>query len=79
MSEVDRHVLCFGANPIGSANQDPLLIRWSSQESAVDWFPSSTNTAGDLRLSQGSEIITAVRTSRQDSCLDRSQLTLCAI
>ena len=65
VSEVDRHVLCFGANPIGSANQDPLLIRWSSQESAVDWFPSSTNTAGDLRLSQGSEIITAVRTSRQ--------------
>ena len=65
VSEVDRHVLCFGANPIGSADQDPLLIRWSSQESAVDWFPSSTNTAGDLRLSQGSEIITAVRTSRQ--------------
>ena len=65
VSETDRHVLCFGANPIGSADQDPLLIRWSSQESLTDWTPRPTNTAGDLRLSQGSEIITAVRTSRQ--------------
>jgi hypothetical protein len=65
VSEVDRHVLAFGCNPVGSADQDPLLIRWSSQESATDWTPTATNTAGDLRLSQGSEIMTAVRTSRQ--------------
>ena len=65
VSETDRHVLCFGANPLDSADQDPLLIRWSSQESLTDWTPRPTNTAGDLRLSQGSEIITAVRTSRQ--------------
>ena len=65
VSEVDRHVLCFGANPIGETAQDPLLIRWSSQESPTDWTPSPTNTAGDLRLSQGSEIVTALRTTRQ--------------
>jgi hypothetical protein len=65
ISETDRHVICFGANVIGSADQDPLLIRWSSQESVTDWSPTATNTAGDLRLSQGSEIVTAVRTSRQ--------------
>jgi hypothetical protein len=65
VSEVDRHVLCFGANPIGETEQDPLLIRWSSQESPTDWTPTATNTAGDLRLSQGSEIVTALRTSRQ--------------
>tara|TARA_R110000823_G_scaffold261850_1_gene382562 strand:- start:505 stop:2373 length:1869 start_codon:yes stop_codon:yes gene_type:complete len=65
VSEVDRHVLCFGANPIGETAQDPLLIRWSSQESLTDWTPSATNTAGDIRLSQGSEIVTAIRTSRQ--------------
>lgn len=65
VSEVDRHVLCFGANPIGETDQDPLLIRWSSQESVTDWTPTATNTAGDLRLSQGSEIVTALRTSRQ--------------
>ena len=65
VSEVDRHVICFGANPLGSTVQDPLLIRWSSQESVTDWTPTATNTAGDIRLSQGSEIVTAVRTSRQ--------------
>ena len=65
VSETDRHVLCFGANPIYETEQDPLLIRWSSQESVTDWVPSATNTAGDIRLSQGSEIITAIRTSRQ--------------
>ena len=65
VSEVDRHVICFGCNPVGSSAQDPLLIRWSSQESLTDWNPTATNTAGDLRLAQGSEIVTAVRTSRQ--------------
>tara|TARA_R100000900_G_scaffold71584_1_gene56497 strand:+ start:1432 stop:3291 length:1860 start_codon:yes stop_codon:yes gene_type:complete len=65
VSDIDSHVLCFGTNPIGSATQDPLLIRWSSQESAIDWTPTQTNTAGSLRLSQGSEIVAAVRTSRQ--------------
>ena len=65
ISETDRHVVCFGANVIGSVEQDPLLIRWTSQESITDWTPTATNTAGDLRLSQGSEIVTAVRTSRQ--------------
>jgi hypothetical protein len=65
VSETDRHVICFGANPLGETEQDPLLIRWSSQESLTDWTPTATNTAGDLRLSQGSEIVTAVRTSRQ--------------
>ena len=65
VSEVDRHILCFGANPIGETEQDPLLIRWSSQESPTEWTPAPENTAGDIRLSQGSEIVTALRTSRQ--------------
>lgn len=65
VSEADRHVLAFGTNPVGSTEQDPLLIRWSDQENPTDWEPTATNTAGDLRLSQGSEIITAVRTTRQ--------------
>ena len=65
VSDVDRHVLCFGSNPLGNATFDPLLIRWSSQESVLDWTPTATNTAGDIRLSQGSEIVTAIRTTRQ--------------
>jgi hypothetical protein len=65
ISETDRHVIAFGANVIGSTEQDPLLIRFSDQENPADWTPTATNTAGDLRLSQGSEIVTAVRTTRQ--------------
>ena len=38
-----------------------MLIRWSDQESAVDWTPSATNQAGSLRLSKGSEIIAAIQ------------------
>ena len=32
VSERDRHVICFGANPIGETVQDRLLVRFSSQE-----------------------------------------------
>jgi hypothetical protein len=42
-----------------------MLIRWSDQESAVNWTPSATNQAGSLRLSHGSEIIAAVQ-ARQE-------------
>jgi hypothetical protein len=65
VSEVDRHIICLGANPVGETAQDPLLIRWSSQQSPTDWTPTAINTAGDLRLSHGSEIVTALRTTRQ--------------
>ena len=65
VSDVDRHIIFFGANTIGSATQDPMLIRFGSQESLIDFTPTATNTAGDIRLSKGSEIITAVQTSRQ--------------
>ena len=65
VSEADRHILAFGCNPVGSDIQDPLLIRFSSQENPADWLPKATNTAGDIRLGQGSEIIAALKTSRQ--------------
>jgi hypothetical protein len=45
--------------------QDPLLIRFSSQESLTDWAATATNTAGDLRLGSGSQIVTAVETRQQ--------------
>lgn len=65
VSEADRHVLALGCNPVGSTEQDPLLIRFSSQENPADWNPTATNTAGDIRLGQGSEIVAALKTSRQ--------------
>jgi hypothetical protein len=42
-----------------------MLIRWTDQESAVNWTPSATNQAGSLRLSEGSEIVTCIQ-SRQE-------------
>jgi hypothetical protein len=42
-----------------------MLIRWSDQESVVDWTPSPTNQAGSVRLSHGSEIITAIQTRQE--------------
>ena len=65
ISDISRFVFCFGCNDIGSATLDPMLIRWSDQESAVNWTPAATNQAGSLRLSHGSEIITAVQTRQE--------------
>ena len=45
--------------------QGPRLVRFSSQENAVDWYPTSTNTAGDLILGSGSEFVQAVETKRE--------------
>ena len=65
VSDVDRHVIAFGANPLGSSVQDPLLIRFSDQENAADWTPSTTNTAGDLLIGSGSRIVMALETRQQ--------------
>mgnify|MGYP003146370280 FL=1 len=65
VSDVDRHVIAFGADTINTGEQDPLLIRFSSQETATDWTPKATNTAGDLRIGAGSEFVRAVETKRE--------------
>ena len=65
VSDISRFVFAFGCNPTGSAVLDPMLIRWSDQEDASDWGPLATNQAGSLRLSSGTEIITALQ-SRQE-------------
>jgi hypothetical protein len=65
VSDVDRHVIAFGCNPLGSSTQDPLLIRFSDQENVLDWRPTTTNTAGDLLVGSGSRIVTATETRQQ--------------
>jgi len=65
VSDASRFILVFGTNDYGSTILDPMLIRWSDQESLTTWFPAITNQAGSLRLSHGSEIITTVQ-SRQE-------------
>jgi hypothetical protein len=59
VSDINRFVFCFGANDVGTATVDPMLVRWSDQENAVNWTPAATNQAGSLRLSRGTEIIAA--------------------
>jgi hypothetical protein len=71
VSDIDRHVICFGADPLNNDNlrtsaSDPLLIAWSDQENVAQWEPLPTNTAGSLRLSAGSSIIGAIR-ARQET------------
>ena len=65
VSDVDRHIIAFGSNPVGSSTLDPLLVRWSDQESAVDWTPSSTNSSGGVKISSGSKIVGALRTRQE--------------
>ena len=65
VSDASRFVLAFGVNDYGSVIQDPLLIRWSDQESFATWLPAVTNQAGSYRLSHGSQIITAMQTRQE--------------
>ena len=68
-SEKDRHLIVLGADPVvdssRSGSSDPMLVAFSDQENALDFQARSTNTAGELRLSSGSQIIGAVK-SRQE-------------
>jgi len=74
VSDIDRHVLVLGADPINAAGTartgsiDPLLIAFSDQENATEFEPKSTNTAGSLRCSAGSEIIGGLR-ARQETLI----------
>jgi hypothetical protein len=65
VSDIYRFVLCFGTNEYLSGTLDPMLIRWSDQESVVDWAPAATSQAGSIRLSNGSEIVTALQTRQE--------------
>ena len=68
VSQQDKHLLAFGAVPFGSTDPDdfdPLLIRWADQDTPGDWTPSTTNTAGDLRISRGSRIVSALPTRQE--------------
>jgi hypothetical protein len=68
VSDTSRFVFAFGTNDPGAVDPyvlDPMLIRWSDQESVVTWTPAATNQAGSLRLSHGSEIVTAVQTRQE--------------
>ena len=65
VSDTSRFVLAFGCNDYGSAVLDPMLIRWSAQDDIYNWTPDSTNQAGFIRISHGSEIVTTIQTRQE--------------
>jgi hypothetical protein len=65
VADNSRHVIAFGTNTINTTVQDTLLIRFSDQESFLDWTPTATNTAGDLRIGSGSSFVRAIETKRE--------------
>jgi hypothetical protein len=69
VSDASRFTIAFGCNDASGAlfstALDPMLIRWSDQESVLTWTPNTTNQAGDYRLSNGSEIVTALQTRQE--------------
>lgn len=67
ISTPDRHLVCFGTETtIGnSSTQDPMFVRFSNQEDIGTFVESATNTAGGQRLTDGSKIVSAVRSRGQ--------------
>ena len=67
VSSPDRHLILFGTeNTIGdTSTQDDLLLRFSDQENINNYTPTAENTAGSLRIADGSRIIAAERSRGQ--------------
>jgi hypothetical protein len=68
VSDTSRFVLVMGTNDPNAVSPtalDPMFIRWSDQENPFVWTPAITNQAGSIRLSHGSQIITAIQTRQE--------------
>jgi hypothetical protein len=65
VSDTSRFIFAMGTNDYGSTTLDPMLIRWSNQDDPFNWTPDAVNQAGSIRLSDGSEIITAIQTRQE--------------
>jgi hypothetical protein len=76
---------CTNYDPTAAApdylgTYDPLLIRWSNVDPDIgpepeNWQPTTTNTAGFLRLQSGSRIITAINTRQETLVFTNLSLT----
>jgi len=69
VSDSTRITIAFGCTnydpPLGDSIFDPMLVRWTAQETYTDWTPSATNQAGSYRLSHGSLIVGALQTRQE--------------
>lgn len=74
-SDQDRHLIAFGCDPEATpGTQDPLTIRWCDQENAAEWRTLTTNTAGEIQVSSGSAIVSALQTKREILVFTESSL-----
>jgi len=68
-SETDRHLIILGADPLSGGSRtgtvDPMLVTFSDQENSLEFESKTTNSAGSLRLSSGSQIVGGIK-SRQE-------------
>lgn len=67
VSQNDKHLIALGCQPYaGAADEfDPLLIRWANQDEPQVWKPTTTNSAGFLRVSRGSQIVRGLATRQE--------------
>ena len=67
VSTPDRHLVCFGTETIlgDPTSQDPMFVRFSSQENIGDFVATATNTAGGQRLTDGNTLVSALRSRGQ--------------
>jgi hypothetical protein len=61
VSPQDRHLIALGSVPFGGSDLDPMVVRWADQEDYTEWTPSATTTAGEFRLTDGTEIRGGIR------------------
>jgi|TARA_A100000172_G_scaffold80647_1_gene70801 hypothetical protein len=66
VSPNDRHLIAFGTNEYSatatvSGTFNPMLVRWSDQDNKSNWVPAADTTAGEVVLTDGTEIVGAKR------------------
>lgn len=61
----ERHVIAFGAIPESGAAFDPMIIRFSSSENYLEWETRTDDSAGELRLTDGSTFVTHYQTRQE--------------
>lgn len=73
VSPNDRHVISFGATGF-AASASPLRVRWADQNDYTNWTPSVSSTSGEVLLTDGTEIVGAVRSRNQINILTDKSL-----
>jgi len=61
VSPNDRHMVALGTTEFGTGDYQPMLVRWSDQNDFNNFTPAVSTTSGENLLTDGTEILGAVR------------------